>query len=479
MITSVKKCRVSVVIPVYNVESYLEKCLNSIVEQTETFDEVILVNDGSTDNSLAICEQYISQYAYFKLISQQNQGLSAARNTGLSAVSSEYVMFLDSDDWLREDTVSALKKNILEKDYDVVYYDADVFFEGVKGSGRNHYDRRLAQIDMEFATGWEYFERTYPRYYIVSSCMALYKKSLIDRWNLSFPEGMLYEDNYFSFCFWDKAQKVTHVSELFYQRRYRKDSIMMSNYTERKFVDHIQCVELIWKEIENWPDVIRQVRRAFALQLVQGHFNAILNNYQQCSVNGVLLSENAHNKLQIIVEKYFKMLKLLQIKLENETWANVVMMMKCISKILRWKLNGEDNLRTTLKILAKHLHDMYVNLLEKLPLGEAGIKVGIYGSGGHTEGLLKLYKYFVGEIKCEIVFIDSVKDNILYHNKPLVCCQRVDDSFKWVIVSSFLYEKEMLDNLKKINVELPVIRFYNEITMDIFSDYSFLDFLDK
>ena len=92
--------KVSIIIPVYNVESYLRRCLDSVVNQTLKDIEIILVNDGSTDGSLAICEEYAKNDDRIKIITRKNGGLSAARNTGLDNATSEYIGFIDSDDWV-------------------------------------------------------------------------------------------------------------------------------------------------------------------------------------------------------------------------------------------------------------------------------------------------------------------------------------------------------------------------------------------
>ena len=89
---------ISIIVPVYNVEEYLEECLESICKQTYTDIEVVLVNDGSTDGSKEICEKYCRQDSRFKLINQENQGQSAARNNGVSFSTGEYITFVDSDD---------------------------------------------------------------------------------------------------------------------------------------------------------------------------------------------------------------------------------------------------------------------------------------------------------------------------------------------------------------------------------------------
>ena len=101
-----KNITISIIIPIYNVERYLEECLESVVNQSDSFDEVLLINDGSTDNSLLICERYTSLYNNIKLINKINEGPSIARNIGMQYASGDYIMFLDSDDFLRLDSVS-------------------------------------------------------------------------------------------------------------------------------------------------------------------------------------------------------------------------------------------------------------------------------------------------------------------------------------------------------------------------------------
>ena len=100
--------KVSVIVPVYNVEKYIRKCLDSIVSQTLNDLEIILVNDGSTDTSPAICEEYKRKDERIKMITQKNQGLSAARNAGLKDATGEYVIFIDSDDYIAENMLEIL-----------------------------------------------------------------------------------------------------------------------------------------------------------------------------------------------------------------------------------------------------------------------------------------------------------------------------------------------------------------------------------
>ena len=108
--------KISVVVAIYNVEKYLEKCIQSIIFQTYKNIEIILVNDGSTDNSLNICKKYKSEDSRIIIINQENQGVSVARNNGIDRASGEYILFVDGDDYLRTDIIEKLLNNADDND---------------------------------------------------------------------------------------------------------------------------------------------------------------------------------------------------------------------------------------------------------------------------------------------------------------------------------------------------------------------------
>ena len=271
--------KITVIIPVYNVEKYLDSCLKSVVNQTVPFDEVIVVNDGSTDKSQSICEHYAFHYPYIKLIHQENMGLSKARNTGMQLASCAYLMFLDSDDFLSENTVSRLKQELKKSCADGVIFRSQVFCEdGIQeiSHGGNH------SIDFYGmpVSGWDYFIRSYPENYVVSSCFTVYRKEFLESKGISFPEGLYYEDNYFLFSFITQAKSVVQLSEKLYHRRRRKDSITTSSYSERKFKDYIKVVLKIWKEIVQKERLYNVPQKKALLKFVNDHFHEILNHHQ-------------------------------------------------------------------------------------------------------------------------------------------------------------------------------------------------------
>ena len=114
--------KISIIVPVYNTEPYLEQCLDSIINQTLEDIEIICVNDGSTDNSLSILEEYASKDNRIRIINQENKGQGFARNNGLKNVNGEYVLFVDSDDWIELNTCEALYKKVNELDLDMLFF---------------------------------------------------------------------------------------------------------------------------------------------------------------------------------------------------------------------------------------------------------------------------------------------------------------------------------------------------------------------
>lgn len=120
---------ISVIVPVYNVEKYLKKCIDSLINQTYSNLEIILINDGSTDNSGIICDKYMSIDQRIKVIHQQNKGVSAARNAGLKIARGDYITFVDSDDWLENNAYSVLVADIQDNSADAVFCGYKIFDE--------------------------------------------------------------------------------------------------------------------------------------------------------------------------------------------------------------------------------------------------------------------------------------------------------------------------------------------------------------
>lgn len=217
---------VSIVIPAYNSEGFIGECLDSLVNQTYKHIQIIVVNDGSKDNTLSILNNYKDRGCIDTVIDKSNGGQSSARNAAFPFVSGEYVMFVDSDDMLAPHAVSRCIDEVIENDLDMVLFDADEFYDGMdKIEGKiNTYNRPLSLYE-KVVTGAELFALSVRSHqYNVSPCMYLFKKNFLD--NIAFVEGITSEDNVFTtqLLTKDSMQKVKSIKDKLYIRRLREDS---------------------------------------------------------------------------------------------------------------------------------------------------------------------------------------------------------------------------------------------------------------
>lgn len=213
---------ISVIIPIYNVEKYLEKCLMSVINQTYKNLEIICVYDISQDKSLAITENFAQKDSRIKIIKNEELGLGGARNTGTKHATGEYILFVDSDDFLEKDlcerAICAFEKN---DDIDYVVYQADEV-----DIDNNKIDNNLYEFGFDGM-----LEMNENQKLSVSnvSWNKIYKKSLIDRYNILFPEKTIMED----VCFWWKystiAKRAFFIKDVLYHKIYRLDNITNSS----------------------------------------------------------------------------------------------------------------------------------------------------------------------------------------------------------------------------------------------------------
>lgn len=227
--------KISVIIPVYNVESYLAECIESVLCQTYKDYEIILVDDGSTDSSGEICDRYASQDSRIRVIHKENGGLSDARNCGLKEVSGEYTLFLDSDDFLAEtalgDTVSIMEK---EK-CDFVFFDALSFNDENRDySIKQNYIRKNDYPAVDGLT--VLLNQLKNKEYHSSACMMLIITDFLKKNNIRFLKGILYEDMLFTYELYARSKKVCQLKKTVYHRRYRQQSIMTSRPKTRNFL---------------------------------------------------------------------------------------------------------------------------------------------------------------------------------------------------------------------------------------------------
>lgn len=219
----------SVVIPIYNVEHYLEDCLNSVLDQTFEDWEAVCVNDGSTDGSAALLEKYAKRDPRFVILTQKNGGLSAARNTGIKAAKGDYVFFLDSDDWLEPNALETISEFLNGED--MLCFSGRRYFEVTKTF--NPADQLK---ETTYETGMAYYNDNallHRDFAFVCVVLRAYKRSLFMDNGLRFKEGIYHEDNLFTpiACYYAKSVRV--INACLYDYRIRANSITDGNQEKR------------------------------------------------------------------------------------------------------------------------------------------------------------------------------------------------------------------------------------------------------
>lgn len=286
----------SVIIPVYNVEAYLKQCLDSAVGQTYTNVEIICVNDGSTDDSSSILDEYASNHTNFTLLYQENQGLSAARNAGIRAAKGDYVFFLDSDDWIEPDTFKLLAEK--QKGEDMICFNGRRFFED--GTAENP-DTGITE---EGLTGWKYYNKyalIHRKFHFVCAVLRLYRREFLIQNNLFFEEGIYHEDNLFTplACYYARTVKV--IPDLLYIYRIRSGSITHST-TPKHILDTVKVANKLSAFFIPKIDIDKQIiYREIAGEYFKGFMREEWQNY---GTNDKELSEQINWKLFRLVSVY-------------------------------------------------------------------------------------------------------------------------------------------------------------------------------
>lgn len=242
------KKMISIVVPVYKVEEYIEKCVNSLLDQTYKNIEIILVNDGSPDKCPDICDMYSEEYSQIKVIHKENGGLSDARNVGLNAANGEYVMFVDSDDYIDLNTCELFLDTIGSSKPDIVVGNA----KRIEGTSITEMKHKY-ETQGRMVTGEEYLkEELKSQTMYMPVWLNLYRRSFLKENNLEFKVGILHEDEQFTPRAFLKAKSVIGTDILFYNYLIRDGSITMQKDLSRNAVHLIQtCYELeyIYKKV--------------------------------------------------------------------------------------------------------------------------------------------------------------------------------------------------------------------------------------
>lgn len=234
---------ISVIVPVYNVEDYLDRCINSIINQTYNNLEIILVDDGSTDSSGKLCDDYALKDDRIKVLHKENGGVSSARNAGLDVASGDYIGFVDSDDMLESNMYELLINNA--KSFGVKVSCCQIQTKNIDGT-ITRIDKAQSNMfsKLEIVNG--FFFNDFIKDFIVSPCNKIILREVIDDNSIRFKHYALAEDFLFIFEVLSKVDNVYYDSTVGYYYLHRDNSAMTSNFSVKRF-DYVDAVT----EIEN------------------------------------------------------------------------------------------------------------------------------------------------------------------------------------------------------------------------------------
>lgn len=277
---------VSVIIPVYNVKLYLKECIDSVVNQTYQFLDIVLVDDGSTDGSGEICDGYAKLDQRIKVIHKKNGGLSDARNCGMKYAAGEYFYFVDSDDYLELDAIEYCIKEAKEKNADIVECNAWKNYDGRKSKKQMFPSVKLIGEGKKILETLIRNEK-----YRVTAWNKLYKKSLFD--TIEFPFGCLHEDIYITHLLFLYSNIVVVSNEKKYYYRIRKNSITSNNNLER-LMEHWKARE---KRKRDLIKVIPELEEFLSSQNVPAAVKIVIKKIMSKDINTDITEQKKYLEL--------------------------------------------------------------------------------------------------------------------------------------------------------------------------------------
>lgn len=273
------KSKVSIIIPVYNTEKYISKCIDSIIGQSFTDFDLILVNDGSTDNSGGICDNYALKDERISVVHKPNEGQSSARNAGLDIASGEYISFIDSDDWIDPDFYHKLLDYADAQGADIAACNLYVV---------NQWDETrpfTPDARSKVYSRGEAIEEIFSNKILTfSPCNKIYKRHVFD--DLRFDQNIILEDMDLSYQIIHRANKIAYLEEPLYFYRYNSDSTLRKKFTLKRIDEYDVKKRMYEFYLKNYPALADQVYLELLLtginlfRLISIHHRETLQEYK-------------------------------------------------------------------------------------------------------------------------------------------------------------------------------------------------------
>ncbi|HBC30958.1 MAG TPA: glycosyl transferase family 2 [Clostridiales bacterium] len=296
---------ISIIVPVYGVEKYLTRCINSILSQTYQNIEIILVDDESPDRCPEICDNFTRQDSRIFVIHEKHSGLSIARNAGINLARGSLLGFIDSDDYIDPNMYEHLYDMMLKDDADIAICGRYIVYENGETKTKNCKNIVHFKMDSEGAIR----RMCSLRYFDTSSCDRLYKRTLFS--SIRFPKKTICEDWYIMYKLFDSARNIVYDSTPLYYYFQRKNSISRNHNISNAPIDASE--KLLEFAIKNYPSIIDEAASAFAFANI-GVYNQYIKYHKKCETalkNS--MKYNVKTKMKnIINSKYISAFKKMQ-----------------------------------------------------------------------------------------------------------------------------------------------------------------------
>lgn len=455
--------KLAAIVPIYNTEQYLPDCIESLIQQTVPFDEILLIDDGSSDHSLDICNKYQEIYSNIKVYSHCNSGVSYTRNYGMRSCNSDYILFMDSDDMLKLDTVRIIKEKLSTEACEIAVYDADIKWEiDEPGNSTNSYDKSNVILEGSMS-GNEFLDYIYPDCYSSIVCMAVYKREFLMQNKIDFCAGISYsEDMLFGMQALLSAKRVYYISQKLYIRRCRENSASRTAVSEKKVKDCCLVAEkladIIGVHLQNRIDYNEKY-----LSIVLFHYNIAL--YMQVLYernNGCLTYKFKIDHVLNLINFLNRTTKIWK---EGDNISNAQVALNIISqykkafyyneKLYLYKKNHAESL------LKETIREHVINKLSKLPFNNKTVTIAIYGTGNMADAIMNIYNGRIGVIKSKIVFIKSrAKKFETYNGYPVYNVENIPAEVQYIVISSYKFKNDMRKSLKENDIRIKIIDIY-------------------
>lgn len=282
--------KISVILPIYNGERFLKCVLNSLINQTYQDLEIICVNDGSTDKTADILAEYADKDARIKIITQENQGLSGARNTGMEAMTGDYFTFIDADDYLMLTAYEKCVKAINESDADIIVFNGMTYSEEI---GLSYYFIKLYETSewgsLKQSHIKSVFDHSSPLRCPFAAWDKLFKTSWYKQHNFKFMKGMLAQDRLFSAQAYLATDKVYVLNDYLYCYRQQENSIT-AKYNEKNAFDVFTIFDVVKQEYEK-KGLFKQYNKSFLEYLIRE--TLLVVNHSDEELHQKILEESA------------------------------------------------------------------------------------------------------------------------------------------------------------------------------------------